>query len=605
MRPFKRRRKLLYVLASFIVAFCLIEVFLRFTSIGATGPLFERRVNAGGIEQWVTSGWAKREGFADNVFNVKKLPGKVRVFILGGSAAKGVHWDPRGTPARWLELLANSRDPMRRFEVVNLGFVGANIQNVQNIIKNLQDYAPDILVIYSGDNEFLAENPWILSKMSRTDSPLGEMRLVGAMERLAGLWRGWLILRENRYTQNDVGQWLTQGKKLSDAKLAGNIVFFRDRLTQIIDQARLTGRIVIVCSVPSNLRDWAPNASSTRNPSSLAERGNWIAQVEEGKRLLKTNTAAAKSIFEDLIRRDSTVAEAHYWLGMANLYEKNFDEARTAFIEARDLDDMPTRILSPINDAIREAVGNRVYLADAEKIFREQAQWQITGYDLFDDACHPNLKGQYLLASSMRDALFKATGIDFPAPTTVFDTEEFKQGMDALGITPEYAFGKLTFIGFFLGLRSLRPRTERAINVFEQASQSLPGYKYVLAAAGLLSLFEKNIAAAQSYFNEAFSEGPERVAIFSREYFPDNLMWQSPIFIADARRLESAASLRLNMMWRGKSTGKVALPPLNSFEWGAQTRIYVLSPQTGIFNDITNQVLERIHNGQSPLPEIK
>ncbi len=82
----------------------------------------------------------------------QKPPGTFRIVVLGESAAMGDP-DPAYGFSRYLEVMLRDRFPEMKFEVVNTGSVAINSHVVLRIAKGLADQRPDLLIIYSGNNE--------------------------------------------------------------------------------------------------------------------------------------------------------------------------------------------------------------------------------------------------------------------------------------------------------------------------------------------------------------------------------------------------------------------------------------------------------------------
>ncbi len=86
-----------------------------------------------------------------------KPAGVTRIVVLGGSAVAGLGFSPNGSFARELELrLGPQLAAGRRLEVLNLGVVAFASGQVRRMADDVLRHAePDLLVVYSGNNEFL------------------------------------------------------------------------------------------------------------------------------------------------------------------------------------------------------------------------------------------------------------------------------------------------------------------------------------------------------------------------------------------------------------------------------------------------------------------
>lgn len=79
-----------------------------------------------------------------------------RVFVFGGSATRGLGFPHNGSFSGRLSGMLGAAFPNKRIEVVNLGAVGYSSNQVKELAKEvLKNGDPDLMVIYSGNNEYL------------------------------------------------------------------------------------------------------------------------------------------------------------------------------------------------------------------------------------------------------------------------------------------------------------------------------------------------------------------------------------------------------------------------------------------------------------------
>ena len=109
----------------------------------------------------------------------EKPPGTIRIFTFGESAVAGLGYSPNVTFARDLDRLLRAAYPDLHFEVVNLGIVALSSREVRQLVEDvLAHYEPDIVIIYTGNNEFLEMHA---EKYARAHA--------GALARVAGAVR--------------------------------------------------------------------------------------------------------------------------------------------------------------------------------------------------------------------------------------------------------------------------------------------------------------------------------------------------------------------------------------------------------------------------------
>src|SRR5436190_7019926 len=181
---------------------------------------------------------------------------------------------------------------------------------------------------------------------------------------------------------------------------------FQQNLTDIIAMGRSAGVGVVVSTVPVNLKDCAPFASSHQpalNPTQIAQ---WREAYALGNRAQESGRLRdALRAYDEAGRIDDTVAELHFQRGVCALNLGETNNARRDFQRARDLDTLRFRCDRRLNEIIRAtAARSKATLADAENVFAEQGAG-IPGGELFYEHVHPTWEGNYLLARELADRM--------------------------------------------------------------------------------------------------------------------------------------------------------------------------------------------------------
>ncbi|HEX3933140.1 MAG TPA: hypothetical protein VHW43_00585, partial [Puia sp.] len=73
-----------------------------------------------------------------------------RIFVLGESTTIGYPYFHNGSFHRWLQYRLMRTFPGRSFEIINLSVTAVNSYTVLGFAKELVDYQPDAVLIYSG-----------------------------------------------------------------------------------------------------------------------------------------------------------------------------------------------------------------------------------------------------------------------------------------------------------------------------------------------------------------------------------------------------------------------------------------------------------------------
>lgn len=123
-----------------------------FYGFEGSNPIYNVKVEPDGERMYVP---APNKPEFDQHFPVLKPPGTYRIFTFGGSTARGVPWNHRGSFSWWLEHYLQEAYPDRKIEVINLGMSGAGTTRELRNLKEAVGYKPDLFVVYNSQNEYL------------------------------------------------------------------------------------------------------------------------------------------------------------------------------------------------------------------------------------------------------------------------------------------------------------------------------------------------------------------------------------------------------------------------------------------------------------------
>lgn len=89
-------------------------------------------------------------GNAQTVFSRVKPTGTFRIFCVGGSTTQGWPFHQVLSYPKLLGLYLSDLLPGKKIEVINAGFMGADIRTDNAIVKELLRYQPDMVIAYEG-----------------------------------------------------------------------------------------------------------------------------------------------------------------------------------------------------------------------------------------------------------------------------------------------------------------------------------------------------------------------------------------------------------------------------------------------------------------------
>lgn len=350
-----------------------------------------------------------------DAFREHKAANAYRLFVLGESTTAGYPYMYNGSMSKMLYQRLLDYFPEREIEVVNLAMPAINSFSLLDLTQEALAQKPDALIIYCGHNEFYGA--------------LG----VGSTESL-GRWRGvinfYLRLQRSKIMLflRDQIEALKKGLRSKDAAegalhntLMEQMVaeqeigyqsamyqrarqFFQANLTGIIKAAQQRGVRVILSSLVSNVRDLKPFVSLY---SPNIDRVAYAGAINRGVHLMAAgNFRGALAILDSLRQLDESPAIVHYERAKCLEAMEKFDEARSAYEKARDLDGLRFRAGSDFNAVVQEvAQATGSALVDMEGAFEQASPNGLIGKILMLEHVHPNIEGYFIMGRELCRAM--------------------------------------------------------------------------------------------------------------------------------------------------------------------------------------------------------
>jgi tetratricopeptide (TPR) repeat protein len=193
---------------------------------------------------------------------------------------------------------------------------------------------------------------------------------------------------------------------------------------------------VILCTVASNLKGWPPNQSRFADEVPFEARQLVQARLAAARQAIAAGAAPqALALLEQAAAVDATYAATRYELGRALEAAGRYDDARRAYVAARDLDSQPSRAPSEHNEAIRRIAREEgAHLVDIERLFEAAAEHGLVGFDLIEDYVHPKPEAHRMIARELWRTI-EAEGLAGPAREP--NVAVFDQAIDRLGATAD------------------------------------------------------------------------------------------------------------------------------------------------------------------------
>ena len=411
-----RKKIWLFRVIALLIPFILLvvlEMALRLCHYGYNTSLFiESPENH---DYWVMNPEASKKYFTDQLnattgnrepFHKVKGPDVFRVFVLGESTTIGYPYFHNGSFHRWLLYRLMSDYPDKKIEMVNVSLTAVNSYTVLGFSKEVVNYQPDAVLIYTGHNEYygalgvgstnrIGGSPRLVNFLLR----LREYKVVQLMTRMIG--------GVARIFSSDKSK---SGKTRMELMVAdqqigyGSSQFFWgiDQFRENMDQALgIFSRAhvpVFFSNLVSNEKDLRPFVSL---PDGSQLASTFRQQYNQGKQALGAgDTVAARRYFTTADHIDSSYAQCRYYLGELAFARGDFASAAHYYESAKELDALRFRAPDSINAVISALSGKykNVHLVDARAAFAAASEHGVIGNGLILEHVHPNLMGYALLS---------------------------------------------------------------------------------------------------------------------------------------------------------------------------------------------------------------
>jgi len=338
-----------------------------------------------------------------DVFLARKDTNVVRIVVQGGSSAAGYPYYYGGSFSRMLEQRLQQSWPERHIEVVNTAVAAVNSYAMLDLADAILAIGPDAVVIYAGHNEYYG------ALGVGSSESIGQSRFVIRLYLKLHSWRTMQLLQSamGRMARNAdapsagsttlmermVGrQTIPYQSKVYEAGLRQ----WQHNLRALLRMYRRHDIPVLVGTVASNERTHAPFISaSTVNFEPLYQEAMNAGDL-----------SGAIEVMQGVVGLDSTSAQPFFLLAQLLDAKGEHAQAREAYIQAKDRDQLRFRAPEAINAITRvEAEAGGARLVDTQLALVRSAHDGIIGSDLMLEHLHPNVEGYFLIADAFYEAL--------------------------------------------------------------------------------------------------------------------------------------------------------------------------------------------------------
>lgn len=371
-------------------------------------------------------------GPLQNTFAKEPTDDRLRVFVLGGSAAMGFPHKNHGVD-RLLAAQLNALFPDKEVEVINTAMTSVNSHVVYQVAETLPRNSADVAVILMGNNEVVG--PYGPGTFNQNFlSSLSAIRSLQALKRTR-LWQ-WL---DNAFQEVQVGdakadlEWqgmqmfVENGVAERDPRMGDVYEHFDANLRDIIDVLSNKGMHVVLSTVPVNLRHSAP-FMSLQDESLSAEQRKQASDLRELATAQSRNQKweAAAVLWQEVVELDPMHADSHFQLATTLERQGDYAGARRHFNRALDLDALRFRADTKINELVKAAAKDYpdsvLSFVDSAAAFDRASAPFAPGWESLVEHVHYTFSGNDILARVFARAI--ATHIEDSRPQGVLSSEQ-------------------------------------------------------------------------------------------------------------------------------------------------------------------------------------
>jgi tetratricopeptide (TPR) repeat protein len=409
-----------------LVFLLLMEGVLRVFNYGGSPDLFVLQTTGEQSEYVLNENFTKRYFFQKGIhtpvplsqrYPARKDTATLRIFCLGASTTQGFPFPPNGAYPALLQNILSSAMPKKKIQVLNCGITAITSHSVLDMEREiLQKYQPDLLVIYTGHNEFygvfgqastlaLFRNRTLLQGFLR----MQRCRLVLLLRNVINDLFGKTIGRGMQHESNTLMSIMAKDISI-DYK--GKVFLrtedqYEKNLVELCVLAKKHHTDMMLCNLIDNEKDLPPFRSKHASSFTEQDSAGWHESMQRALDFQNTSQYKnAISEYTNALALDSLYALTHYKLAQCYYVLNEYENARTHFILAKDYDAIRFRAPSSFNKLIAQvAYEQHVPVIDVKRAFDERSTGRIPGKTLLYEHVHPNLQGYLLIAETIAEKM--------------------------------------------------------------------------------------------------------------------------------------------------------------------------------------------------------
>ena len=386
------------------------DPFLDFQTVG---PLFV----ADNHNQNMVTAANRLEFFQAESFAIQRQPNDFRIVCIGGSTVQGRPYGIETSFTTWLELSLQAMDSSRDWDVINCGGVSYASYRLVSIAKEMLRYQPDLIVLYTGHNEFLEDRSFFVAKQApgMVSHAFGQLNRLKSFQWLRqgivdqpnpdGAEKGRPTLTSEVDALLDYQGGLENYHRDAEWR-RGMIQHFEFNLRRIIDLANRAQVPIVLVDPPMNLRDCPPFKNQSTDGLAEHELAKVQQLVSRASQVVDGQPMRAIELLEQAVAIDPRHAGNHFQLATLYAQQTRYDDAKHHFQVALDEDVCPLRIIQPLSQVIQIVAANtNTPLVQARTEFEHLSDGAIPGNNLLCDHVHPSFLGHQVIAAEIAKQL--------------------------------------------------------------------------------------------------------------------------------------------------------------------------------------------------------
>ena len=303
-----------------------------------------------------------------------KTKNTYRIFVLGGSSAEGWPYISTGSFAAILKRRLELLYPKYNIEVANFGISAINTYTIRDIVPDIIEQNPDLILFYGGHNEYYGA------------LGVGSTVSLGSSRSLINFY---ISISKYRTVQ-------LLNKVISNIYA----IFSNSEHKKGVDNATLMERVIGKSEILLNSEDY--NNGIEQFEGNLNDILYYFkeANIPVVLGTLTSNLLDQKP-FISVKTKELPPADVVYTQGLNEYKNGNYTNAHKLLLQAKELDGLRFRAPEKFNTIISKLGEKYNYpVVDIDSIFSSNSPNGIVGFNLTIDHLHPNLEGYKLMAKA-------------------------------------------------------------------------------------------------------------------------------------------------------------------------------------------------------------